>query len=92
MQTRKKLWALVKAVNDGEITINTFTEEFTIIFDRETDYTELSEREETEFNELVALTSRYSPFLEDFEIQNTFSSAAEILIKVAEILELGLDD
>lgn len=49
MNTKQKLWALIRAVKEDEIDASAFADQFTIIFDQETDYDTLTKLEETKF-------------------------------------------
>lgn len=87
MDSSKRLWELINAVKEQTIDVPTFADHFTIIFDQETDYDELTMFEETNFLELSRVTGRYSPYLEDLAIPNAFSNDKEVLTKIDEILE-----
>lgn len=58
---------LIKSYLEGNIDIEYFTNEFTIIYGQETDYDALEPVKRRLYSELYTIAARYSPFPEEIE-------------------------
>lgn len=86
MTVKEKLYYLLYHYKDGEYDTNTFCDQFTIIYNTEVDYNTLSETEHKVFRELDRITSRFSPYKEDFKIPNLYHNEHEVKSKVEEVI------
>ena len=66
MTKREWLWRLIRSLLDGQVSIITFCNDFTRIYNLEIDYDELTEEEHLAFGELCTIAGRFSEFEEDF--------------------------
>lgn len=65
MEAKDQLYYLLKNVKIGKYDMKAFCDLFTVTFNVECDYEELSQTEMNVFSELEQYTCRYSPFEED---------------------------
>ncbi|WP_400242238.1 hypothetical protein AB3U99_15200 [Niallia sp. JL1B1071] len=85
----RKLYQLIRDYYEGKINIGYFTDNFTITFNTEVDYDQLSETEYKLFEELAHITSRYSPFEEEvqkYRKYNYYYNELDTLNKVKEVI------
>lgn len=88
MTAREQLWYLINGVVDGSYEVKIFCDEFYRIYNFETDKTQLTVQEKSEFEELFEMAARFSEFEEDLKIPNMYFSGEEILAKVKEVQSL----
>ena len=91
MKAKEQLYYLLEHYFKGNYTTETFTDEFSRIYNLETDYRLLSESEHKKFGELAATTNYFSPYEEDLKnCPNLFTSAQDVKRKATEVyLELN---
>jgi hypothetical protein len=87
MRGKESLWYLINGLLNGSYAINIFCNEFTIIYDLEVDYDELTPDENYEFGKLCEMTGRFSNDEEELKIPNMYCSENEIRDKVKNIVE-----
>jgi hypothetical protein len=85
MTQNQKLYYLLNKYLTGEYDTNTFCDLFSDTFNLELDNS-ISILEEQIFEELMRVTSRFSPFEEDLRIPNAFYNEHEVKSKAEEIL------
>ena len=88
MNSKEKLYYLLCEFLTGNYDANSFCDQFTVEYDIETDYEELSELENTVFGKLCMVTSRYSSFEEDLKIPNVYANEQEVKDKAIETYNL----
>lgn len=81
----KKLWYLINGVVDGSYEVKIFCDEFYRIYNFETDKTQLTDKEKSEFEELFCMVARFSEFEEDLKIPNVYFSKEEVLAKAKKV-------
>ena len=86
MTSKEKLYYLLTEYQKGKYDINTFCDQFTVIYDTEVDYDTLSNLENKLFNELSIITARFSPYEDDLKIPNVYYSEQDVKSKVEEVL------
>jgi len=86
MTSKEKLYYLLIEYQKGNYDANTFCDQFTVIYDTETDYDTLSKLENELFNELSIITARFSPYEDDLKMPNVYYSERDVKFKVKEIL------
>lgn len=82
MTEKEQLWYLINGVLNGTYDIKTFCTEFTRIYNLEVDYEQLSEQENSEFEDLCGMAGRFSDDRGELEIPNMYYSEENILDKV----------
>ncbi|MED3791348.1 hypothetical protein P4571_02660 [Niallia alba] len=87
MNAVRKLYQLIWDYYEEKININYFTDNFTITFNTEVDYDELSEAEYKLFEELAHITSRYSPYEEERKKYPYYYDELDTLNKVKEVID-----
>ena len=87
MTDKEKLYYLIKEFIKGHYTPSVFCDEFTVQYDIETDYSELSDEENKCFSEISDMTGRFSDDKEDLKIPNLYYSEQQVRIKVHEVSE-----
>lgn len=90
MNDIKDLYQLIWNYHDGKIDIDCFTNNFTITFNIDIDYDQLSEMEYKLFEELAYITSRYSPFEEEVQKYRKYSyyyNELDVFNKVKEVID-----
>lgn len=93
MEAKEKLIYLVKEYIKGKYDTNTFCDQFTLIYDIETDYELLTEQENELFSQITQYTSRYSQYEEDLRIPNMYYNEKNVFDKVKEVaMALNLED
>lgn len=85
MSDREQLWYLINGLLKGTYSMYIFCDEFTRIYDLETDYKHLSLLERKNFAELSEMASRFSDDADEFKIPNMYFSENEIIEKVKSI-------
>ena len=86
MNAKEKLYYLLKEFKEGRYDTSTFCDQFTITYDIEVDYAELSTIENKLFGELSMITARYSPFEEDLKIPNVYYDEKKVRSEVEKVL------
>ena len=86
MNAKEKLYFLLKEFKEGRYDTSTFCDLFTITYDIEVDYEELSALENKLFGELSVITARYSPFEEDLKIRNVYYDEQKVRSEVERVL------
>ena len=87
MSDREQLWYLINGLLKGAYSPSTFCNEFSRIYDFETDYEHLSLLERKNFAELSEMVSRFSDDADELKIPNMYFSENEIIEKVKSIKE-----
>lgn len=87
MCDREQLWYLINGLLKGTYSPNTFCNEFSRIYDLETDYEHLSLLERKNFSELSEMASRFSDDAKEIKIPNMYFSENEIIEKAKSIKE-----
>ena len=85
MTKKDQIVYLTKKYYEGEYDTITFTDEFNRIYALELDYSSLTERENFLFSQLSLVTSRFSPFEEDFKVEGAYFNEKDVKEKVAEV-------
>lgn len=85
MTVREQLLYLINGVVDGSYEVKIFCDEFYRIYNFETDKTQLTEKEKSEYEELFRMVARFSEFEEDLKIPNMYFSKEEIFAKAKEV-------
>lgn len=85
MDARKQLLYLLENYYKDNYTTDVFADEFSRIYDHETDYALLSKKEHELMRELSIITSRFSPFDEDLKIPNAYFNEADVRKKATEV-------
>lgn len=78
----------MKEYINGNYDTEHFCDQFSIIFDQEVDYNNLTKLEYKLFGELSTMTGRFSSFEEDLKIPNMYYTEEEIKKKVNEVVIL----
>jgi len=88
VDAKKQLYYLLEHYYKGEYTTETFADEFSRIYNLETDYRLLSDIEYKLMNELSDITERFSPFEADFEnYPNVYFSEQDVKNKATEVYQ-----
>jgi hypothetical protein len=87
MKDRDKLWFLINEYVKGKYDSKTFSNEFTRIYDLETDYDNIPENEKKWLYDLCEMTSRFSDDFDDLQIPNMYCSENEIKKYITLMLE-----
>lgn len=85
MTARERLWYLINGVINGSYDVRTFCDEFYRIYNFETDYTKLSEKEHFEFKNLFMIIARFSDSEKDLKIPNVYYSKEDVLNKAKQV-------
>ena len=83
----EKLWQLVVDLLNNKCDINTFCEEFTQLYNLETDYRTLSKDEQSDFMDLCEIAARFSDDEEDLALPNIYFSEKQIRDRAQEIYQ-----
>ncbi len=87
MTKREWLWRLIRSLLDGQVSIITFCNDFTRIYNLEIVYDELTEEEHLAFGELCTIAGRFSEFEEDFaKYPGVYYSEAEVRKQAKKVL------
>ena len=86
MTGKEKLYYLLVEFQKGNYDIRTFCDQFSEIFELETNYDSLNKVEYQLFNDLETKTARFSEFEEDLKIPNVYFSAEQVKKKINEVL------
>lgn len=81
MTEKEQLWYLINGVLNDSYDIKAFCSEFTRIYGLEVDYEQLSEQENSEFEDLREMAGRFSDDEEELKIPNMYYSKKNILDK-----------
>lgn len=84
---KEQLYFLLNGLDNGEIEINNFTNQFMKIFDLEIDYDELSKEEYTILGKVSDMAARFSDNEEDLKLPNVYYSEKQIREEVTRSLE-----
>lgn len=87
MTPNEEMYYLIIKFHQGMYDVNTFSNEFTRIYNYEVDYDTMNDDEKSALNELSIITARFSPYEEDLIIANVYFSEAEVRKKVQETIE-----
>ncbi|EAE5174441.1 hypothetical protein [Listeria monocytogenes] len=87
MTKKEQLYFLLNGLDNGEIEINNFTNQFMKIFDLEIDYDELSKEEYTILGNVSDMVARFSDSVEDLKLPNVYYSEKQIREEVTRSLE-----
>ncbi|WP_420214901.1 hypothetical protein [Listeria monocytogenes] len=87
MTKKEQLYFLLNGLDNGEIEINNFTNQFMKIFDLEIDYDELSKEEYTILGNVSDMATRFSDSEEDLKLPNVYYSEKQIREEVTRSLE-----
>lgn len=87
MTKKEQLYFLLNGLDNGEIEINNFTNQFMKIFDLEIDYDELSKEEYTILGNVSDMANRFSDSEEDLKLPNVYYSEKQIREEVTRSLE-----
>ncbi|WP_429948360.1 hypothetical protein [Enterococcus sp. AZ101] len=87
MTKKEQLYYLLNGLNDGEIEINNFTNQFMKIFDLEIDYDELSKKEYIVLGNVSDMSARFSDNAEDLKLPNVYYSEKKIRDEVSHALK-----
>ncbi|EIU5899997.1 hypothetical protein L5Q62_001057 [Listeria monocytogenes] len=84
---KEQLYFLLNGLDNGEIEINTFINQFIKIFDLEIDYDELYKEEYTILGKASDMAARFSDNEEDLKLPNVYYSEKQIREEVTRSLE-----
>ena len=84
MTARERLWYLINGVINGSYDVRTFCDEFYRIYNFETDYTKLSEKEHFEFKNLFMIIARFSDSEKDIKIKADAETIQQTELKLKE--------
>lgn len=87
MTKKEQLYFLLNGLDNGEIEINTFINQFIKIFDLEIDYDELSKDEYTILGNVSDMAARFSDSEEDLKLPNVYYSEKQVREEVTRSLE-----
>ncbi|MDF10038.1 hypothetical protein DWC73_12895 [Listeria monocytogenes] len=87
MTKKEQLYFLLNGLDNGEIEINTFINQFIKIFDLEIDYDELSKDEYTILGNVSDMAARFSDSEEDLKLPNIYYSEKQVREVVSRSLE-----
>lgn len=87
MNSREKLYDILRKYVFGVYPTKVFCEQFSKIFDLELNIKEISEGEYKSFKEISDISSRYSPFDEDLKNYDCYYSEEYVRDKAKEILD-----
>ena len=87
MTDKEKLYYLINEFFAGNYDAETFSDLFTVQYNTDTDYDELSEIENRLFDELSHITSRFSSDVEDLRIPNLYYDESKVRKCVMEVIE-----
>jgi len=85
MDAREQLLYLLEHYYKGNYTTDDFADEFSRIYDHETDYDLLSGKEHELMRELSIITGRFSSFEEDLKIPNAYFNENDVRKKATEV-------
>lgn len=85
MTSKEQLYYLINEYIKGNYNTKTFCNQFTIIFNTEVDYEDLNEVENKLFLELSSITTRFSPYEEDFAFKNVYYNEQDVKTAVLKI-------
>ena len=85
MDAREQLIYLLKKYYEGEYETSIFADEFSRIYDLETDYSLLSEQEDQLMGELSEIVGRFSPYEEDLKIPNAYFNEEDVKKKATDV-------
>lgn len=85
MTSKEQIYYLINEYIKGNYDTKTFCDQFTIIFNTETDYENLNQLENKLFLKLSSFTSRFSPYEEDFLFENVYYTEQEIKQEVLKV-------
>jgi hypothetical protein len=88
MNDKEKLYYLVREYYFGNYTTEIFCDEFSIQYNTETNYDNLSEKEHKWFRELSIVTERFSPYEEDLKLPNVYFNEKQVKEKTKEVIEV----
>lgn len=92
MNDKEQLYYLIKEFRKGSYNTEDFCDEFTKVYDLETNYRNLTLEENKYFNELSNMTARFSQDEEDLKVPNLYYNEGEIIKKVIEVINtLSID-
>ncbi|MBI6871801.1 hypothetical protein [Clostridium aciditolerans] len=92
MNSKEKLQYLLEKYIKEKYDVNSFCEQFTVIYNLDTDYSTLSTVENSLFKELCEFTARYSPFEDDLAISNVYVNENQIRNKANDVYSKLMTD
>ncbi|EAR66174.1 hypothetical protein B14911_10582 [Bacillus sp. NRRL B-14911] len=84
---KKKLYELLNDYLEKKIGTETFSNDFTLIYNLHVDYDILSAEENKLFGELSGITSRFSPFEEDLKKYDCYYNENDVERKAKEVFK-----
>lgn len=87
MTTREQLQYLIGGLLNESYDIRTFCMEFTRIYNLETDYSQLSHLENSEYSDLCDMAGRFTTDKEELAIPNMYYSKEEIFARAQRVRE-----
>jgi len=88
MTSREKLYFALEEFVNGKYRAEDFSHWFTVIFDQETNYDDLTDIEYSLFSEMEEMSARFSPFEEDLKIPNVYFSEKDLENKAFEVYSI----
>ena len=88
MTSREKLYFALEEFVNGKYKAEDFSYWFTVIFDQETNYDDLTDIEYSLFSEMEEMSARFSPFEEDLNIPNVYFSEKDLVNKALEVYSI----
>jgi hypothetical protein len=86
MTEKEKLYYLIREYSKGDYDTKVFCDEFSNIYNIETDYTILSEDERQYFSNLCEITDRFSEYEDELAIPNMYFSEADVRNAVEKVM------
>jgi hypothetical protein len=86
MSPKEKVYYLIKEYKKGNYSTNIFCDEITNVYNLELDHESLNEVEKKYLKELISVTSRFSPYIEDLKIPNVFFNENQVKEKLDEVI------
>lgn len=88
MTSREKLYFALEEFVNVKYKAEDFSCWFTLIYDQETNYEDLTDIEYSLFSEMEEMSSRFSPFEEDLKIPNVYFSEKDLANKALEVYSI----
>ena len=85
MSDKEQLLFLLREYYHGGYSTETFSGEFSRIFDHEMDYSLLNDIEHRLMSELSTITNRFSPYESDFRFKNVYFTELQVKEKATEV-------
>lgn len=91
MTDKEQLWYLIQGLIDGSYETKTFCNEFSRIYNLETDYNNLTINEYHEFSKLCEMADRFSDNIQELKIPNIYYCEEDIKSAVQRIVSMLKD-